>query len=310
MKCRDFKNEFEDRAVLSETATLHFDSCNDCRKFHFEQTKLWEMLGGLNRIEAPKDFDFQLKAKIARAKPSDYQQTGFFPALRYILPLSALLVLLSVVALSGLYFVDKNTNAPVAVTETPNPVANVNLPVNSSVAPNEVTEEINPLINDAPIFESTNTPLKVLPKKPEVAQNDKEGGSKDFSNEKPKVISRIEKDSGGGSSDKAGTNPEVLTPRGVNPNQKPETMVTPNVSTTTDLNGLLGITGIKTESSKVISVEKDSFAERSGVRVGDVIEAVNGKEITGDSLRSEQKNVKTLTVLRNGERKEIVLQIN
>ena len=229
MKCRDFKNEFEDRAALSETATLHLDSCTDCKKFHFEQTRLWEMLGGLTSVEAPKDFDFQLKAKIARAKPGDYQQTGLFPALRFVLPLSAVLVLLSIVALSGLYFVENSSVPSVAVTETPNPAVNMVLPVNSFAETNEPTVEKNPLVNDAPILESTNTPLKILPKNPEVAQSDKKGGSKDFPNEKPKVINP--KDSGGGSSDKAGTNPEVLTPQGINPNQKLETIVNPNAET-------------------------------------------------------------------------------
>ena len=46
------------------------------------------------------------------------------------------------------------------------------------------------------------------------------------------------------------------------------------------------------------------------MKISDVIEAVNGKKITGDLISGEQINVKTLTVLRNGETKEIVLQIN
>jgi membrane-associated protease RseP (regulator of RpoE activity) len=309
MKCRDFKNEFEDRAALSETATLHLDSCGDCKKFHFEQTRLWEMLGGLNRVEAPKDFDFQLKAKIARAKPGDYQQTGFFPALRYVLPLSAVLVLLSIFALSGLYFVGNNSVPSVAVTETPNPSVNTALRENSFVDPNEVAN-INPSpIEELPVNNSAIKQPEIPNKKPEVAQSNKEGGSKDFSDEKPKLITPKEKDTGTISRDIAGTNPKVWTPQGINPNQKPETIVNPNVATT-DLNGLLEITGIKTESAKVISVGKNSLAERSGVRVGDVIEAINGKEVIGDSLKVKTSDVKTLIVLRNGERKEIVLQIN
>lgn len=310
MNCREFQNEFEENAELNSAATLHLDSCTNCQKFHFEQTKLWEMLGGLNRVEAPKDFDFQLRARIARSKPEDYRQTGFFPALRYILPLSAILVVLSVVALSGLFLVDSNSIPSVAVSETPNPLVNAAMPINNFVEPKEISAEKSPLVNNAPVYETNSLKPATLDQRPEVAGKKIEGGSKDSPHEKPNVVITPEnEDSGGGLRDRDFTfgSPKVFTPSGIpNPNQKTETNSNQN-NAQTKISDILSMLGIKANSLKVVSVQKSSIAERSGVKVGDVIEAINGKKITGDTLEGKEVSVKSLTVLRNGERQEITL---
>lgn len=307
MNCRDFHNEFEENAELSNLATLHLDSCTNCKKYHFEQTRLWEMLGGLNKVEAPKDFDFQLKARIARSKPTDFQPSGLFPALRYVLPLSAVLVVLSVVALSGLYFVDTNSIAPVAVSETPNPLVNSAMPINTFVEPKEVTAEKSPLVNQAPVYEANSLKPITLEQKPNVARKEVEGGNKDFPNSIPKLITPGNKDSGGGSNDIAGTSPGVINPKGINPKQKIESDTIQN-NTSIKISDFLSTSGMQISSLKVVSVQKNSIAERSGVKVGDVIEAINGKKITGDSLEGKGINITNLTVLRDGEKLEIVLR--
>ncbi len=301
MNCRDFQNEFEEHAALSNPAMLHLDSCKSCQKLRFEQAQLWEMLGGLPRIETPKDFNFQLKARIARARPQDYQ-TGFFPALRYILPLSFAVVLISFVALSGLYFVDLNTASPVAVSETPNLPLKTDLPVNSFVEAESVVGENNP-----PIEENVSNRLE---RKPEIARTDR-GGSRDLGQSPPRVISppvtSVEEENGGGSSDSALTQPKVINPQGFDPTQKIETILNPNV-TTTDINNLLEIAGVKLDSLKVVSVEKNSVADRSGIKIGDAVESINGNKINSNIISGERIEVRTLTVLRGGERVEIVLQ--
>ena len=78
MNCIDFQNEFEVQNGLSQSAELHLADCPDCNKFSSQQPKLWEMLHGLGTVEVPKDFDFQLKARIANAQSSN-EKAGFFP---------------------------------------------------------------------------------------------------------------------------------------------------------------------------------------------------------------------------------------
>ncbi len=73
MNCRNFLKEFEDRAALTETATLHLNDCAGCKKVNDEQTRVWQMIETLPAVDAPKDFDFRLKAQIAKAKSENFQ---------------------------------------------------------------------------------------------------------------------------------------------------------------------------------------------------------------------------------------------
>src|SRR5687768_9209398 len=84
-----------------------------------DEQKISEMLGGLKRVEAPKDFDFHLKARIANARPADYQRAGLFPILKYAVPLALFLVVGA--GIFGLSFYDTGNSTVVSVSETPEP---------------------------------------------------------------------------------------------------------------------------------------------------------------------------------------------
>ncbi len=303
MNCRDFQNEFEERATLSQTATLHLDSCANCRKLHFEQTRLWEMLGGLQNVEAPKDFNFQLKARIARSKPGDYQTAGFFPALRYVLPLSAVLVVLSIVALSGLYSVNQHS---VTTLETSNPAVNVSLPINSFVEPTEVALTNQNTAKQIPANLTANKKVEVTLKQPEVAENTQEGGSRDFVNPVKTPIN-LPENSDGNSRDLAGTSGTTRVPKEFDPNRPVDSSVNPQKNLANSLDQTWITIGIKTESFRVVSVNSNSIAERSGIKIGDRIEAINNKKIE-ENLIKQNIIMKTLTILRDGKRQEITLQ--
>ncbi len=58
---------------------------------------------------------------------------------------------------------------------------------------------------------------------------------------------------------------------------------------------------------EVKSVTKNSLAERSGVKVGDVVEAIDGKKISDEPFSGRTIKVKTLTVLRGAKKIEIAL---
>ena len=266
------------------------------------------MLGGLERADAPKDFNFQLKARIARTQPNNYQ-TRFFPALRYVLPLGFVVVLLSFIALSGLYFVDKNSIAPVAIKETPTPAANVALPANKFIEEKQTVSENLPFVEEIPVGKKLKPIERQISDKQTTAfENKNQGRSKDLLPKSPKVLLPNEKNPGGGSNDSALTNPEVITPPEFDTNRVVNSTVNPDSATVGDVNELLKTIGIVANSLKVVSVGKNSPAGRSGIKAGDILEAVDGKKITDDALRGKQLDIKTLTVLRDGERLEIVLQ--
>ena len=49
----------------SAAATEHLRECASCREFHEQQTKLRQIVGSLGTVEAPADFDFRLRARLA-----------------------------------------------------------------------------------------------------------------------------------------------------------------------------------------------------------------------------------------------------
>ncbi len=56
---------------------------------------------------------------------------------------------------------------------------------------------------------------------------------------------------------------------------------------------------------RVKSVKKESVAERSGVKVGDLVEAIDGEKVSGDVVRGKKLEGKQITVLRGTEKVEI-----
>ena len=51
--------------ACSTVATEHLRDCASCREFHEQQTKLRQIVGSLGTVEAPADFDFRLRARLA-----------------------------------------------------------------------------------------------------------------------------------------------------------------------------------------------------------------------------------------------------
>lgn len=71
--CRIVRREIEDTAtgeLLSAPARAHLSDCSICATFGNEQDKLKEMVASLGTIEAPADFDFRLRARLATSGAS------------------------------------------------------------------------------------------------------------------------------------------------------------------------------------------------------------------------------------------------
>lgn len=67
-------DENELGAALSSRALQHLRECPDCQEFNTKQTKLRQIVGSLEMVSAPADFDFRLRARLASSdKASNYQ---------------------------------------------------------------------------------------------------------------------------------------------------------------------------------------------------------------------------------------------
>jgi len=307
MNCRDFIIEFEEHRALDNAAQIHLNDCPDCRKATVVQTRIWETIEVFPVIDAPKNFDFRVKARIAAAKPSDFQPK-FAPILRYVLPLSAIVLVLGLLASSTtLFFGGNNNSSEVAAIVPP-------MPVVADVPPSVLS---NPVITDSnsarslpsePMFAETAN-LNVRP------PNNRREVSYVAANSTRKVpaapLVKTSKNDIGGSRTSTYSVPPVLTETGSNK--------TPGISLNSDNNSvpvskeaiwsLIGVEIVSENGArKVKAVKQSSSAARSGVKIGDVIEAMNGEKLSAQPLSGERIEVKTLTVLRGAERVEISLK--
>lgn len=87
MNCQKCKIEIEERNLrregLSAAAKAHLSACADCRVFGEERLALSRLMGGLEKVSAPADFDFRMRARMAAeasAKTTRANPFNFSPA--------------------------------------------------------------------------------------------------------------------------------------------------------------------------------------------------------------------------------------
>lgn len=278
---------------------------NDDEILSLEDEKIRQLAGELKRVNAPKDFDFRLKGRIANAKSSDFQPR-FLPVLRYVLPLSAILLIFAFVVFNGLYFPD---NQAVSQVEKNVPQINVEqkeVPILPFVDKQVAPKEENAVVENLPIEKD----IKPLADKSQFI-----AVKSPSANPKKNLITRVKKDNGGGSRDSAlSVSPINITPNGINLNTtpaNPPNTENPNLLKVQDILAQLGIEAVFSDGSwKVKSVKQDSLAEGSGVKGGDVIEAIDGEKLTDKPLSAKTVEVKKLTIVRGAEKIEISLRFN
>jgi len=118
---------------------------------------------------------------------------------------------------------------------------------------------------------------------------------------------------GGGSIDQAGNVPNKIYPRGFDPTPK----ATPDANPfnrdakipVTDILNLIGIKPAFTGSGwRAEAISAHSMAERVGVKVGDVIEAINDQPLGEKTVFGNKFDGKSLRVRRDG--KPIQIELN
>jgi len=311
MNCRDFLAAFEERTALTETARLHLNDCPGCRQTTVVQTHIWEAIDGFPQIDAPKNFNFTVKARIASAPPTNLQPK-LLPVLRYVLPFSAIVLVLGLLAFNTSFFFGENSAPSVAQVAPPMPIAAENPSNNFSmpVLPVANTDSAQSLTNERSFVESANPNVKPANEEREikyVALN---------SAKKPPVVPRRanpKDDSiGGGSRVIASTTTRVLTPPEFSPNKTPETLLNPNGLPPIADDSIWSFIGIeivtKNGNRTVKAVNPNSLAGRADVKVGDVVDAVDGAKLSSEPLSKGKFEIKSLTVLRGTEKVEITFQ--
>lgn len=279
-----------------------------------DERKINRLLKSLPRAEAPKDFDFHLKARLARA-PQRRERTLLPWSLRFALPVAAFAVILSALALSGVFAPSPATPDLAAqrpASETTAPAGNFvseaqALPV-AGGPPSEVALAApSPRADERPKVagpfvavreaRAAESPRKSLASAAKI-QNEK------IQNEKIQNEKMQNKES-------ASTDPGVLTPiLDPNPaNPKPEAASAPKTRPVGELLEFLGAkSSLENGRWRVQSVAPNSLAERSGVKADDVVEAINDRPVAADTVLPDRFESKTVTVRRAGARLDLVIK--
>jgi len=107
----------------SAAATEHLRDCASCREFHEQQTKLRQIVGSLGTVEAPADFDFRLRARLAQSNGSSvywpFARRGLTVAAMVIVFLTGVVVVRNVMNKRGVDYVAKQpeVHQPAKATE-------------------------------------------------------------------------------------------------------------------------------------------------------------------------------------------------
>lgn len=153
MNCKDVKASIDTasrRNPLALEAHAHLNGCPDCRGYSDQSSALMVLLTAQPRVEAPADFDFRLRARIARTQSEPAGSFGFlenfFGQTFSLKQAAASLAALAVMAAgTTLYFTQSNQPA-----QSVN-IANNQPSVNRTVeTPKSVVEPIAP-VSAAPV---------------------------------------------------------------------------------------------------------------------------------------------------------------
>jgi hypothetical protein len=264
------------------------------------EQKVCDLIGKLDRVECPKNFDFHLKARIAGSDKKDFQPS-VWQTLRYIVPVAACVLIVAFVMVQGGIF------SP--VTQTGNTIA---------TATNPNIQAFDERSNRTQIFTVSNSSEPITAAVPDrnaqsnsiLSRNVSLNNSSESRSSLPKLLPEdqptMSKDFG------VGQNIKPLYPNGINPDQVkpkyPETQDNRLVS----IKQAFDIFGITAEMAagrmKVITVRENSIADKSGIKAGDFIESIDDMKLTPGETTLRSNNVSKITVLRGGKSLQLSLK--
>ncbi len=262
------------------------------RKYNFEDDQsVADLLRSLPRVEGPTNFDARVRSLIAQGRPSS--RAG------WLIP-SAAAASLCAVVLAAVAFV--------YLRGTDEQIADVSQPVS---APAMASESPNPQFTES----RTTEPQKAVTQ-PSVANSEAPPPSMVAERrDAPATRRRTTTPAGGGSRDWAVRPTEApkvargMPTPGATPENIPRQMGPVVKVSAREVLQLIGLDAEFRDGGWLVKkVSENSMAARSGVRDGDVIEAVDDTKMAENTTFENGFNGKNLTVVRNGNRQTISIQ--
>lgn len=252
-----------------------------------DEEKISKLLGELNNISAPNDFEYRVKARIAKGRPITGIR-GYFTVLKYGLPAAAMALIVAVVAIQVNFMYDTDAVPPVAMDSSISRAK-----VKEAIEPVEVasvvekTEETEPAVETAVIEAPTIRAERV-------------------SNNRS-IEQKRRRPAQGGSYDATLSSPRnTILPPGIQnvPTAAP-TAENPLEGEPIAVSDVLGQIGIDAKQSAGIwtaaAVKDGSLAENSGVKKGDIIQAIDDHQLKNVKEFTGGFSGKKITVVRDGK---------
>lgn len=257
-----------------------------------DEQKISEMLIGLKRVEAPKDFDFHLKARIANGRPTEARPVSLFPILKYAMPLALFLFAGAGILLYSSF--NEGTNQ----ASVPSPTVEESLPlpeINS--APAQPVGEIA-IANTQQT--GVETPSQVRTSNANMRDRRLAGGAKTVPAGGSIDFTGRERSSSAGNSTTL-TVRVAATPRnptGINLNPTGVSEAFRKIDADAGFDG-----GVW----KITAVRANGIAHQMGLKSGDELKAINGKPLSESSQIESEFIISTIQVRRGGETMELKL---
>jgi hypothetical protein len=253
-----------------------------------EEPAVTALLRALPHVEATKDFDFKLKARIARRKERP-GYAGYVRVLGIAVPVLVALIIVSVFLLrqpGGGEEISRQQGVP--GQETP-------------------TARSLPAVPDAPAEERTDVTKQEIPTVPVANHSPAAIPAPERAGQKRDTT--LPQGTMGGSFDTAISPSNTILPRGFGGNTVVKRIDPDSTRAKIDVGQFLKFIGIDaardTAGWTVTDVAADSISESSGVKKGDVIELLDNRRLA-DTLEIKG-SIRKLVVNRGGTKVEITL---
>ena len=254
-----------------------------------------ELLGGLKRVEAPANFDFGVRARIANGAPT--QTSRLLPVLK----LAAPLVLILVVAMIVIFYQRTPDLRTAKIGEPPSASSEVPSTVDREGASNKSEPISGPRAAEGPDVVS---PTPERSQRPAIAYHS-------TPNRRVRRDVRVDRQPGGSLAPQALTPATTINAPGIPSGNQKNANSNGDNNTDVPVSEVLEMLGVSADSIdggwKVISTKEGSLARKSGVKAGDVIEAIDGRELTRTTTFKGPSGGKTLRVRRDGKSLDVKL---
>jgi hypothetical protein len=118
--CKTIRTQLEETSLgdsYSQPVRAHLLQCDACRQFEKEQKSLRELVGSLGTVQAPADFDFKLRARMANASPA---RNG---GVRFLLSpvVASVVIVLFVGVIASIGYINKRPPTDIGAQNNPGP---------------------------------------------------------------------------------------------------------------------------------------------------------------------------------------------